>query len=343
MPTRRLELAVQPPQLFVRAVHIRAKRAELVAVRYVEATGEVARSDLCESRLGALDRPNQRPRQDQAEAERERDADRPDPDEEVARRRIRASVRGDQGRRPLVRSACQLVGDLEEVLVGGDRSCEGRPGLGAGDPRLVERRDRCQLPRDRLVIASDLLEQALVVRRRHEPERHFARRRNELGQREADRPIDQEPAFSSERGLRARQRGGARLTAGAIAEQLAEKSCLGLQRVVRDRPALERSEPLNAGVRLAEEPQPDDTDDDQERGDTQERDQQLRAHLGGHPCNRSHQPVVRVRRAPPACEGPAAARAPWAASSDSPVTCATSPPMADASTISHLPWIFCRS
>ena len=64
VPARRLQLAVDAPQLVVHPVHVRAERAELVAVRHVEPPGEVAGGDLGEPRLRALDRADQRPRED---------------------------------------------------------------------------------------------------------------------------------------------------------------------------------------------------------------------------------------------------------------------------------------
>ena len=65
---RRLELAVQPPQLVVHPVHVRRERAELVAVRHVEAAREVPGGDLRQPRLRPLDRVDQRPREDKPSA-----------------------------------------------------------------------------------------------------------------------------------------------------------------------------------------------------------------------------------------------------------------------------------
>ena len=71
VPADGLELAVQPAQLVVHAVEVRGERAELVAVRHLDVLGEVAGRDLREARLRSLDRPDQRPREDEAEQERQ--------------------------------------------------------------------------------------------------------------------------------------------------------------------------------------------------------------------------------------------------------------------------------
>ena len=47
----RLQLAVQPPQLVVHPVQVGGERAELVAIRNVDASGEVPGGDLCEAHV----------------------------------------------------------------------------------------------------------------------------------------------------------------------------------------------------------------------------------------------------------------------------------------------------
>ena len=71
MPARRLELAVEASELVVHPVDVRRQRAELVAVRHVEAPEKSPDGDLGEPRLGPPDRPDQRPESEEAEQERE--------------------------------------------------------------------------------------------------------------------------------------------------------------------------------------------------------------------------------------------------------------------------------
>jgi hypothetical protein len=158
LPARCFQLAVDAPQLVVHPVHVRTERAELVAVRQIESPREVAGGDLGEARLRALDRADQRPREDEAEAEGERDADPTDADEEVARGRVRAAIRSDQGPRLRAGPLREVVGCVEEILVCADRFFQRRSRLVAGGACAVELGDGGQRTIERVIVAPDSTE-----------------------------------------------------------------------------------------------------------------------------------------------------------------------------------------
>ncbi len=91
-----LELPVDALQLVAGAVHPRGEPADLVAVRDVEAAGEVAGADLGESFLGAAERSDHRPREEQPECQRQRQTGRADSDQKVAGAGERVVVGGDE-------------------------------------------------------------------------------------------------------------------------------------------------------------------------------------------------------------------------------------------------------
>ena len=82
MPTRRLELGVEAPQLVVHPVDVGAQRAQLVSVLDLHAAREVARRDRGEAVVDVLDRPDQRPRQDEPQQQGEHERARRDADEQ---------------------------------------------------------------------------------------------------------------------------------------------------------------------------------------------------------------------------------------------------------------------
>ena len=83
-------------ELVAHPVHVRGEAADLVAVRDLEVACEVARGDLGEPLLGAAQRHDDRPREEEPERKREREASRGDADQEIARARERAPVGGDE-------------------------------------------------------------------------------------------------------------------------------------------------------------------------------------------------------------------------------------------------------
>ena len=126
VPAGRLQLSVESLQLLVHEVDVRRQRAELVSIRHIEPAGEVTRRDLGEPRLRALDRTDQRPREDQSQTERQRDAHGTHADDQVTRGRVRAAVGCDQRSGLFRRSVRELVREREQVGVGVDRRLEER-------------------------------------------------------------------------------------------------------------------------------------------------------------------------------------------------------------------------
>ena len=106
---------VEAAELVVHPVHVGPERAQLVPVGNVDTAGEVAGLDRGQSRVDPLDRPDQRPGEDEAEQEREDDRPRCDADEQVPRARVRARVLGDHGIGFRRRFICELGREVVEV------------------------------------------------------------------------------------------------------------------------------------------------------------------------------------------------------------------------------------
>jgi hypothetical protein len=70
---RRFELLVEAVELVVHPVDVRSEGAELVPVRDLDVPGEVTRRGRGEPRVDALDRSDERPREDEPEEQREDD------------------------------------------------------------------------------------------------------------------------------------------------------------------------------------------------------------------------------------------------------------------------------
>ena len=266
---------------------------------------EVAARDLREPRLRPLDRPDQRPGEDEAEAEREDDADRGNGDEEVARRCVRASVRGDERRCLVGRRGSKDVCLRLQVVVGRDGRTQKRaaisrrshPGASSVERAFSSRtktRKSCLI---RLSTRSSLC-------RRYEAEDRLVRRRAELREREADRHVDEKPsAPARNRARRPGQRGEAGVARRTrSASSLPQLVRLRLERLVGGRPQLKRAQAFDAGIRLTEDSQSEDADEDEQRGDHEERDEQLRAQVGGRAGDGTHKAV------PLSCERPHARR-----------------------------------
>ena len=96
VPAHGLELAVQALELVVHLVDAAAEVAELVPVGDLHVAGEVAGGNPTQPSDDALDRPDERPREEVAEQEREDDRAGRGADEEVARADVRAAVRRDE-------------------------------------------------------------------------------------------------------------------------------------------------------------------------------------------------------------------------------------------------------
>ena len=305
VPAGRLQLSVQSLQLLVHEVDVRRQRAELVSIRHIEPAGEVARGDLGEPRLRALDRTDQRPREDQPQTERQRDAHGTHADDQVTRGRVRAAVGCDQRSGLFRRSVRELVREREQVGVGVDRRLEERPRSFVGDARLVARPQRAHRSNDPVVVVPDLPEHSFVGRRRDELVESLGRVGGELRQRIENRRVEENPAMPSHAlALRAGQRGRAGISRGPNPELLLQLVRLCLQRLVGGRSKLKRPQPLHPRVGLAEDAQPEHPDEHQERGDDQERDEQLRAHLRRHAGDRTHDSVVHAcKRRPPSGGG----------------------------------------
>jgi hypothetical protein len=120
-----LELSVDTLQLVARAVHPRGEPADLIPVRHLEPLCEVAGADLLEPFLGAAQRGDHGPREDQPEHNREQEAGRADADQEIPR--------------------C-----LERTVVGCDDRVGASAGL-AGEPAEV----CCQRGRERVCLAEN--------------------------------------------------------------------------------------------------------------------------------------------------------------------------------------------
>ena len=121
MPTRGLELPVQAVELVVHAVDVRGECAELVAVADVDVTREIARGDRSQPGVDSLDRPDDRPGEDEPEQQREDDRGRGHADVEVALARVRARVLRDHSLGCNRRRDREVRGSLVEV--GGEPMC----------------------------------------------------------------------------------------------------------------------------------------------------------------------------------------------------------------------------
>ena len=96
VPADGFELAVHPTELVVHPVDVGAEGTELVAIRYVDVTREVAGRDLLHAGLHPLERADQRPREQEPEEQREDDAPRGDGDRQPLGIHERAPVLRDQ-------------------------------------------------------------------------------------------------------------------------------------------------------------------------------------------------------------------------------------------------------
>ncbi len=292
MPARRLQLAVDPPQLVVHPVHVHGQRAQLVAVRHVQVAGEVAGRNLPQTGLGVLDGAGQRPRQDEAEQQGEEDGSRRDTDEQVSRALVGAAVLGDQGVR-LVR--CRLG-----QLPGGDLEIHGQClGTRVEGERLRLRvgdlRDRRLHVR---VVPLQLTKRRSLVGLRLEAQ---LRGRPEQGEHGVDRLLHR---------LQARRRGSCRRLATVQPlrvvgrartqrQQLAKNGGVRVELRIAGDSYLQGAEALRARVRLAEDTEPEQRDQNEERRDAEEGDEQLRPHLRGDAGDGPGERVVRAAQQPP--------------------------------------------
>src|SRR2546423_7678028 len=130
-----LELAIDTAELVVHSIYIRCEVAELVTVRHVDPSGEIARSNRREPPTDSLDWPDEGPREDEAQEQGEEDSSCADSDEEISRADIRAAVLGDQRIRLRRRRLGQPPsGDLEvDRQVFGARVQRERTRARAGD------------------------------------------------------------------------------------------------------------------------------------------------------------------------------------------------------------------
>ena len=180
VPTDGLELLVEAPQLVVHPVDVPGERSELVAVAHLEAPGEVAFCDLGEPYLGALDRADQRLRQDEAQQRGQQDARRAHPDEQVARAGVGAPVLGDEVVRLRAGPRRQAVGDEAEVVVDVDGLGQRPLVLRAARTLAIVCADLGERRGQALVVRPDALDEHPVRGRRHEPEPADVRGRAEL-------------------------------------------------------------------------------------------------------------------------------------------------------------------
>ena len=77
-----------------------------------------------------------------------------------------------------------------------------------------------------------------------------------------------------------------------LGEQPRERGGIAPELAVRKGSLLERSERLHPLVRLPEQPQPQNAEDDHEQGGADERDEQLGVDAGGQPSDRPDERVV---------------------------------------------------
>ena len=123
---RRLELPVEAPELVVHPVHVAASAPSSSRLVTSTCPEKSPGRDRGKPGVDPLDRPDQRPREDEPEQQREDDRSRRHADEQIARARVRARVLGDQGVGPRRRGVCELGGVLVEVDARAARpSCEG--------------------------------------------------------------------------------------------------------------------------------------------------------------------------------------------------------------------------
>src|SRR5256714_9500086 len=101
-----LELAIDTAELVVHSIHVRCEVAELITVRHVDPSGEIARSDRREPPTDSLDWPDEGPREDEAQEQGEEDSSCADSDEEISRADIRAAALADHGIRLRRRPPC---------------------------------------------------------------------------------------------------------------------------------------------------------------------------------------------------------------------------------------------
>ena len=160
---RGLELPVEPPELVVHRVDVRGQRPELVAVRNLDRSGEVARGNAREARLHPPDGPDQRPRQDVAEQQGQDDARRGHCDEESLRIVERAPIlRGERVRFREGRAhqaGREAVDVFHQRLRALARELKALARLGG----LIERGDLRHHVREQGMVLADLLERRALV------------------------------------------------------------------------------------------------------------------------------------------------------------------------------------
>ena len=111
MPARGLQLLIQALQLVAHPVHVRRERADLVPVRHLHMTREVAGRDRGQPPLRLPQRDEDRVGEEQAERESQEKAARAGTDQEIPRVAIRAPI----GRDQRVRAGLGLPGEDGEL------------------------------------------------------------------------------------------------------------------------------------------------------------------------------------------------------------------------------------
>jgi len=276
----RLQLAVQPPELVVHAVQVGGERAQLVAVRDVDAPGEVPGRDLPEAGVHRGDGPDERPRDGEPQHQGQAGGSNSKPDDRPPRPHERGVAGVHAGHHVGFRLVHELVCEPLQPV-----SERGRPG-------------ELQLPPFRDPTAPDQLHDTrddsdeLVVVGPHPAEQLDLVARDEL------QPIQvvAELVELSEDGVEAPVLGDEQ--GGGHTVELGRRVVLHL--AVGGDLALQFHEVFRPAIHLAEDLETDRTERDQQADDDEERDEELGVHRGRDPGHETRErPHERAHHRPP--------------------------------------------